>query len=210
MTHQKTPEHGGATEEQIEAALSAASRVRREHAEIELERHHRGQDMRECGRICRKCGWQLKPLYAWQSADVEGHDEAVEREAIRAALSASASAHPAGERHDAENGEAESEDHAATVTGDREKLIAELRYRSALETKGATQRRHHLGKILHAASDALAAPVEVDEAKLAEAIADELDTDAWIAEEWSAGKLAATARRLVELAVRPVLRGEGR
>lgn len=47
----------------------------------------------------------------------------------------------------------------------------------------------------------------VNEAKLAEAIAEELETEDAIAEDWSNGKLNATARRLVEFAVLPVLRG---
>lgn len=59
-------------------------------------------------------------------------------------------------------------------------------------------------------ADALAAPPQVDEAKLAEAIADELETDDAVAENWSSGKLNATARRLVQHAVLPVLRGEDR
>lgn len=57
---------------------------------------------------------------------------------------------------------------------------------------------------------ALAAPVEVDAEKLADAIADELGTDSWIARSLSNGRINATARRLVEFAVKPVLRGEGR
>lgn len=58
-------------------------------------------------------------------------------------------------------------------------------------------------------ANALATPPRLDEAKLAEAIAEELNTDGWIAEEWSNGKLNATARRLVDFAVMPVLRGGG-
>ncbi|MFF8817832.1 hypothetical protein ACF07D_07535 [Leucobacter sp. NPDC015123] len=54
------------------------------------------------------------------------------------------------------------------------------------------------------------APVQVDEAKLTEAIADELETDDAVAENWSSGKLNATAQRLVQHAVLPVLRGEDR
>lgn len=57
--------------------------------------------------------------------------------------------------------------------------------------------------------DGIAAAVQVDEAKLIDAIAEELNTDDWIAEEWSNGKLNATARRLVDFAVMPVLRGGG-
>ncbi|MCW2287016.1 hypothetical protein EDF60_1667 [Leucobacter luti] len=48
---------------------------------------------------------------------------------------------------------------------------------------------------------------QVDEAKLAEAIAEELETDDAIAEDWSNGKLNATARRLVQFAVLPAVAG---
>ena len=96
--------HGGATEEQIEAAHAAASAIRDAHRARDIELFGKGQDGREAGTICAQCGWQLVPMYAWQAADGDGHDAAVEREAMRAALE---SAHPAGERHDAEEREAE-------------------------------------------------------------------------------------------------------
>lgn len=53
-------------------------------------------------------------------------------------------------------------------------------------------------------------PAQVDEAKIVAAIADELETDDAIAENWSNSKVNATARRLVQHAVLPVLRGEDR
>lgn len=184
MTNQKTPEHGGATKEQIEAAAYAvAESFGFERETVDAER--------------ALDGWKF-------------HAEA--------ALSASASAHPAGEHHDAEERESEPEDHAATVTpimqcsdglcpmgcshlmwacakcsceggwgaereklealsathvcpephaaaapDDREKLIAEARDWARYDATGAS-------KIVLALCDALAAPVEIDEAKLAEVI----------------------------------------
>ena len=365
MTNQKTPEQGGATEEQIEAAQAAAAAIRDAHRARDIELFSKGQDGREAGTICAQCGWQLVPMYAWQEADVDGHDAAVEREAMRAALavfSASASAHPAGERHDAEgaiappvylaldvwqalglpvgefdayyerngwadtwsnlmyapggvsrrpicgavvdgepcvlrehsNGphmgagdvgstevlpQAEPEGHAAPVTGDRGERSGTVARQERDHTSSQCTNRDaersfvedestepasdcpdkngddpalgvHVGQrsntksvaapisdrekleqrrdlIYHALRDAgegrttaenlsrtvnaaLAAPVEVDAEKLAHAIADELETDSWIARSLSNGKINATARRLVEFAVKPVLRGEGR
>lgn len=98
MTNQKTPVQGGATEEQVLAALNAFART--EHGQNGIERPY----------------IQSKTLDDW-SPQISAR--------MRAALSASASAHPAGEHHDAEEREAESEDHAATATGERERLIDE-------------------------------------------------------------------------------------
>ncbi|MFD5599902.1 hypothetical protein ACFWHR_07570 [Leucobacter sp. NPDC058333] len=95
---------------------------------------------------------------------------------------------------------------AATVTGDREKLIAEAQ----AVGKYLADPEYYEYRLIARLADALAAPFEVDEAKLANAIADELGTDSWISRALSNGRVNATARRLVEFAVKPVLRGEGR
>lgn len=89
---------------------------------------------------------------------------------------------------------------------DRETLIADAR-KMLRELTYVTPARSF--KMIDSLAGALAAPVQADEAKLADAIAEELNTDGWIAEEWSNGKLNATARRLVDFAVLPVLRGGG-
>lgn len=113
--------------------------------------------------------------------------------------------------------EAESEDYAATVTGDREKLIAEAQKGAWAEIHGQDPSRKYsvaeVKRIVYsldnAVADALAAPVEVDEAKLAEVIEyarDRSRKERDIAKE-SLGQF--TARLLVER--RPEwLRGEGR
>lgn len=116
MTTEQTPVQGGATKEQIECPehWSQADRLSDLHA-----RYH-GQT----GNMLAsdECGWERCDF--WSAAEMT-MDAVAE-----AALSVSGSADPADERHDAEERQAESEDHAAaqasTVTGDREKLIEDI------------------------------------------------------------------------------------
>ena len=187
MTSQKTPVQGGAklaqnsgaTEEQIEALREAFEDLRR--------------------------------------GDQIGYSQYVDLMTRLDALSASVSAHPADERHDAEEREAESEDHAATVTGDHEKLIAEAldaaEYRVTPDSYYGTETDEEAeakAQGFNAAMEivepymqqlaALAAPVEVDTAKLAEVINTALN--AWEGEEPSE---VFVARAIAER-----LRGEGR
>lgn len=175
---QKTPVQGGATEEQIEAVLL-----------------HR---------------WNVASGYCVCDEHFAS-ERAFARHAIETILSASASAHPADERHDAEDyvqfatGQqipvsefGEAEDHAATVTGDREKLIDDLHhYKRVMFSTG----QDYVGDVIERALDALAAPVEVDEAKLAEVIEEE--RRGW------ARRGSGNSRNLAR-AVAERLRGEGR
>ncbi|SDQ47742.1 hypothetical protein SAMN04488565_2626 [Leucobacter chromiiresistens] len=96
--------------------------------------------------------------------------------------------------------EAESEDHAATVTGDREKLTARLRHGAEV----VDWYSHECADTMREAADALAAPVEVDEAKLAE-LADMIDS-----REWTWSTFGNTLGRQIAELVAEWLRGEGR
>ncbi|MEV8339235.1 hypothetical protein [Leucobacter sp. NPDC077196] len=179
---------GGATEEQIEAAI--------EHA-LEMSDDVNHGELCGCGQWPVSCAvYETHPyVRPW------AHDaEFVAREALR--FSASVSAHPADERHDAEEREAESEDHAATVTSEREKLIAEAR-RWPREQDVEPSRPP--AELINDLADALAAPVEVDEAKLAEVLQGVLVV--------CSARLYITGEPLARAAVerRPEwLRGEGR
>ncbi|MEV8336992.1 hypothetical protein [Leucobacter sp. NPDC077196] len=91
MTNQKTPEQGGATEEQIEAA----ARVIYDEATALVP------DAWEREEESEKTYWRGQA-----------------KRVLVAALSASSPANPADEHHHAEEREAKGEDHAATVTGE--------------------------------------------------------------------------------------------
>ena len=191
MTNQKTPEQGGATEEQIEAA----ARVLFEESQ-ELDQDNSWDDE-------LPDEWRETWRYMAEMC-------------INAALSASAFAHPADERHDAEERQAESEDHAATaaaedpVTAAQKAVWGEVHGQDPRRKYTVAEVKRLVYRLDNAIAAALAAPVEVDAEKLADAIADELGTDSWIARSLSNGRIIATARHLVEFAVKPVLRGEGR
>ncbi|MEJ6490723.1 hypothetical protein PQI23_13435 [Leucobacter sp. USCH14] len=119
-------------------------------------------------------------------------EDRIHGDMVTATASASAISDPADEHHDAEEREAESEDHAATVTGDREKLALDRVWKAmgcawnpdafkagvrdtmwsqvvefCEEQTASNNRLHRENEELRAA---LAAPVEVDDARLAEVI----------------------------------------
>ena len=172
MTNQKTPVQGVSTEEQIEAVTWALTDSDTDVADRGVSDEH----------------------YRERRAEVE-------RIAPILALSAATSAHPADEHHDAEEREAESEDHAATVTGEREKLIANLaRVSGALEDYEFEDHASEAAGLMKAAADALAAPVEVDTRKLA-AVRDY---------GFQTGDGVGASSKVERDAVNPWLRGEGR
>lgn len=229
MTNQKTPEQGGATEEQIEAAARAMF----EHPD-------------EPGSYT----WAEMAVADPSRADIWREDA---RRIVNAAFSASASAHPADEHHDADEREAEckcsaysedrgggyfelmvepdpdcpehgagiravSEDHAATVTGDREKLIAEARavFEAAGRMPQGTMDHQsqwlpfaRLCDVTERMIDALAAPVEVDAEALREARAETWDEAIAAVHAW----WSLPPERRPAVIINPYgvgLRGEGR
>lgn len=105
-----------------------------------------------------------------------------------------------GERHDAEEREAESEDHAATVTGGDERD-------RAMEIAQALAQAHTFTTVsalsIANAALALATPVEVDEAKLAEVIESS-------AAEWGdSARVQSVLAQYIARSVTESLRGEG-
>ncbi|MEV8338508.1 hypothetical protein [Leucobacter sp. NPDC077196] len=130
MTNQETPEQGGATEEQIEAAALAMHRcdwpggygwtAYLPLARAALAAAPKTSDVSqgtsdELIHNLWVAAQEVKQYGKWYYELMTDAAEAI------TTLSASASAQPADERHDAEEREAESEDHAATVTGERER-----------------------------------------------------------------------------------------
>ncbi len=178
MTNQKTPEQGDATEATrlaLEAFphrdvfLEGAAYMTEERSRVPL------REAFVLGYLARSSSAASAPQGGATEEQIEAAAAALREDVLlchmdgssvpwndlaHAALSASASAHPAGERHDAEEREAESENHAATVTGDREKLRVIIDDLRAYAGNG-TGDVHAPAELFRQAADALAAPVEV-------------------------------------------------
>ncbi|WP_053387019.1 hypothetical protein [Leucobacter japonicus] len=243
MTNQKTPVQGGATEEQIEAVGETAliaelvtdpeigERVQTILRELGVRRStptaadlaatptEPGLYCDRLGNVWHRYGDGVFSMASRIRASAEFYAPFRRLEVVGS--SAPASADPADEHHDAEERQAEGEDHAATVTGDREKLIDEAhaeaeRYKLGLqalcngvEFDPAELKRRAFVHGVEWAADALAAPSDVDETKLAEMIADANRLGSGYV-GWTCDGSASVCDKRVDLIDRlATLRGEG-
>lgn len=175
----KLPQNSGATEEQIEA-VAGPSEARLAQARDAIDRTFGWKHLRKYGRMSEE--WMDK---------------------LRDGL--------------ARNVLASEEIPAAAVTDDREKLIAELREEARIvremterdpDGPGFICRWDPDEDLLDRAADALAAPVEVDEAELSEALSWALqfaETDALVTNQHAENLIAEVAPKMAER-----LRGKGR